>query len=375
MVIANQIESQLYQTLDENEVFATIVQIQRGLYNREVYGNPPAVTAYYEGGAQAPLTAYEGDVVSIWMGVWNTQTQQISGFGLGADEDGWMKVRGLAGNDIEKAGLASYSWHAEVSQTGGRVDATFDRSGTFNDTGRQGLRIETGAPAEYVPEVGLISGNGSASQSLQTIRFEGWLDNPWYQWSTEPGADLLSGLNFAIEVNYVDYADGLLTGKGRETSGSGRNDKLKGKGGVDLMEGKGGKDLLLGKGGSDRLEGGGGNDRLKGGAGADMLDGGPGRDKLWGGSGADWLIGGAGKDRLSGGGGADVFEFGRKDGKDVVLDWSGKDSLAISGGAATFEDLTLRVSGEDLAIAWAQTKVVLKDVGPEAFDDGDVVFL
>lgn len=60
----------------------------------------------------------------------------------------------------------------------------------------------------------MISGNGSTDETVQTIRIEGGLENPCYVWSTDAGGDLLSGIEFGVELTYVDDAAAPLVDGG-----------------------------------------------------------------------------------------------------------------------------------------------------------------
>lgn len=74
--------------------------------------------------------------------------------------------------------------------------------------------------------------------------------------------------------------------------------------------------------GADKLTGNAAANRLLGLSGDDDLRGGLGRDTLKGGAGDDRLDGGKGKDKLVGGSGQDVFVFGKKSGRDKIVDFT-----------------------------------------------------
>jgi Ca2+-binding RTX toxin-like protein len=128
-----------------------------------------------------------------------------------------------------------------------------------------------------------------------------------------------------------------------------------------------GNDCFDGRGGNDSISGDSGNDTLRGQAGNDTLDGGTGRDRLFGGDGRDLLIGGKGADRLVGGADADVFQFGRADGRDRIMDFDRDlDLIRITAGATNFESLTIEQDGSDAVVSFARTEIRL--VGIDAAD-------
>jgi Ca2+-binding RTX toxin-like protein len=114
---------------------------------------------------------------------------------------------------------------------------------------------------------------------------------------------------------------------------------------------------------------------LSGGRGRDELDGG-GEDRLSGGRGEDRLAGDAGDDLLFGGGGADVFEFGRRDGADVVEDYAdGSDLLDLREFRISGADEVLNGAsqqGSDVYIdLGSQTTILLRDVTLAQLDGAD----
>lgn len=123
-----------------------------------------------------------------------------------------------------------------------------------------------------------------------------------------------------------------------------------------------GKNLMLGGNGRDDLRGLAGNDTLKDRGGADELDG------------------GAGNDRLVGGRGADVFEFDRKDGRDVIGDFQhGVDRIELDdsdfgfGGVADVLDLATQ-RGDNVVFKLGQgTVVVVRNTTVDAFDAEDFI--
>ncbi|MEA5598498.1 hypothetical protein VB797_29610, partial [Rivularia sp. UHCC 0363] len=87
---------------------------------------------------------------------------------------------------------------------------------------------------------------------------------------------------------------------------------------------------------------------LYGGKGNDSLIGGSGNDVFKGGEGDDLIDGGAGNDGLYGEAGKDIFVIGT--GRDTIYDFENDvDKLSLSGGF-TFNDLDLKVSGNNTNI-------------------------
>ena len=123
---------------------------------------------------------------------------------------------------------------------------------------------------------------------------------------------------------------------------------------------------ITGNSAANRLQGLGGNDVLSGLAGSDTLEGGAGKDTL---------TGGKGNDRLIGGSGADIFVFNRGDGTDVITDFAnGVDKFQIGTGAESFGDVTVRDSGKNAVISFADVKITLLNVDHRLIDAGDFVF-
>jgi Ca2+-binding RTX toxin-like protein len=142
-----------------------------------------------------------------------------------------------------------------------------------------------------------------------------------------------------------------------ELEGTRFADLIRGRAGNDELDGNGGNDTIYGDAGNDEIDGDNGNDALLGGGGNDEIDGGAGSDRLWGGIGNDRLDGGAGNDRLWGGGGRDVFEFERRDGRDVVEDFqNGLDRI-------DFDDFNFRSAAQALSYADQAGDDVVFDFG------------
>ena len=111
-------------------------------------------------------------------------------------------------------------------------------------------------------------------------------------------------------------------------------------------------------------------------AGNDLILGLSGNDTLEGGSGGDTLTGGKGNDRLIGGSGADVFVFNRGDGADVITDFvNGLDVLQIANGAESFADVTVRDSGQNVIILFANVQVTLLNLDHRWIDVSDFAFV
>lgn len=172
-------------------------------------------------------------------------------------------------------------------------------------------------------------------------------------------ARLLAGL-------VIDEHRGLtsLAGLGY-AAGYGGNDTLSGiADAMNMLYGGDGDDVLTGRGERDQLFGQHGNDTLYGNGGDDVLSGGEGDDLIHGGTGNDLLTGGRGADSF-------VFADG---GEDVVTDYRREegDSLTLAGRLWT--DAELLAAGQmidsdgdgfvdDLALVWAQGRVVLMNYG------------
>lgn len=151
--------------------------------------------------------------------------------------------------------------------------------------------------------------------------------------------------------------------------------RLEGHHGRDTLRGGEGRDRLHGRGGDDALFGGGGGDRLQGEDGDDRLVGGAGEDRLIGGAGRDTLAGGSGDDTLIGGREADTFVFSRGGGRDTVRDFQdGADRIRIDSGAERFSDLSIRDSGPDVTIRFADAAIVLKNELFSGIDASDFLF-
>ena len=143
----------------------------------------------------------------------------------------------------------------------------------------------------------------------------------------------------------------------------------------DILVGSAYADGLVGYAGDDRMNGGSGDDLVAGGHGHDRLMGGGGDDYLRGQQGRDMLQGGRGDDRLVGGDGGDTFVFGRADGEDRILDFRNwADKIAIEGGARRFDQLDLSKVGDDVAVAFEDTVIVIADVALRSIGAEDFIF-
>ena len=99
----------------------------------------------------------------------------------------------------------------------------------------------------------------------------------------------------------------------------------------------------------DIINANGGNDTISAGNGNDILNGGSGNDTINANNGDDILIGGTGRDTLNGGSGDDSYTYNIGDGADHISDSSGYDNITFGEGIS-FEDLSFRMSGNDLKI-------------------------
>ena len=99
----------------------------------------------------------------------------------------------------------------------------------------------------------------------------------------------------------------------------------------------------------DIINANGGNDTISAGNGNDILNGGSGNDTINANNGDDILIGGTGRDTLNGGSGDDSYIYNIGDGADHISDSSGYDNITFGEGIS-FEDLSFRMSGNDLKI-------------------------
>lgn len=377
----------LHTMLDEGEYYATVIRVQRAGYNLDTYGavagaNSAGYLIQYENAPDVTTTVYEGDHLSAWIAIYNEDSGEIRGFGLGDDEAGHLRISGFDADDVDRGVRAAYNFWTDVENVGGVWTAEFADNFRNNGASRQGIQIETGAESRYTNDHGFIHGNGSTIETVQTISIDGLLENPWYDWSTGEDGDLLSGLTFGLDLTYVDYADALLVddadgdadgdgdedgdgglGEGETSGGSDDGtssgggdaaavefhygargaDRIAGDAGNDWIWGYGGRDVLKGFGGDDELRGGAGRDTLIGGGGDDLIAGDGGKDTLKGGRGNDVLEGGRGDDKLVGGGGDDLlYGAGRRDmliggrGDDLLDPGAGRDVLKGGAGADWF---------------------------------------
>ncbi|TNC74569.1 calcium-binding protein, partial [Rubellimicrobium roseum] len=178
------------------------------------------------------------------------------------------------------------------------------------------------------------------------------------------GQDILTAFTDANHYGYNEE-DGYVVGLARNSLDGGAGD--------DRLV----STIAAGSGGASELRGGEGCDTLTaiGGSG-NLLDGGSGHDVLVGSEGQDRLMGGAGHDSLTGGHEADVFVFGAKGGRDIVIDFkNGLDLFEIGSGADDLSDLTIRAKGEDTLIRFADASILLKDTGTALIDAADFVFV
>ncbi|MEP2785094.1 MAG: calcium-binding protein [Pseudoruegeria sp.] len=137
-----------------------------------------------------------------------------------------------------------------------------------------------------------------------------------------------------------------------------------------LVIGDNNDNVLITDKGKDIVSGGGGKDKIGTGGGKDELDGGKGNDVLDGGGGKDILDGGKGKDTLSGGAKADVFIFGKKGGKDTIVDFEDNlDTLqldeALWGGGLNKKKVLKKfaeVDGDDILLDFGKHELRLENM-------------
>lgn len=219
------------------------------------------------------------------------------------DDEQWMAVRGLDGNDtidIRGNGLVRIEY-----QSGGAVTADL-QAGTVMQDGFTDTIIGNAWELRASDSDDMLFGSGADESFIgrggnDTIDGRGGIDQVRYDRSGNDGnidANLGSGVVHKVwnGTVYTDTLSRIENLRGSNQSdiikGSGGANKLWGKGGNDLIDGRGGRDVLLGESGYDMLKGGGGNDILLGGDNDDLLNGGNGNDTLLGGDNDDKLVGG-----------------------------------------------------------------------------------
>jgi Ca2+-binding RTX toxin-like protein len=159
------------------------------------------------------------------------------------------------------------------------------------------------------------------------------------------GTDLVQASIHYILANHVENLT-LVSATALNGTGNLLNNVLTGNNAVNVLTGAGGNDTLYGLGGNDILYGSySGNDALYGGDGNDALNG------LYG---HDTLHGGAGNDTLDGSWGNDIYQFGRGEGQDRILEsdntTTGVDTLQLFAGVSR-EQVWWRKSGSDLEMS------------------------
>jgi Ca2+-binding RTX toxin-like protein len=120
----------------------------------------------------------------------------------------------------------------------------------------------------------------------------------------------------------------------------------------NLMRGTMDENVLTGGGGIDVLEGAQGWDTLSDTAGDanGLLNGGRGDDALAGSDARELFVGGEDWDTITTGAGADVILFNRYDGRDTVAASIGLDNVVSLGRGIEYDDIALRISGNDLIL-------------------------
>lgn len=155
----------------------------------------------------------------------------------------------------------------------------------------------------------------------------------------------LDGLGYAVGYGGDDTLTGIDNAMNMLFGGDGN----------DILRGRAARDHLFGQHGNDTLYGNGGNDVLSGGDGDDILHGGEGSDLLTGGRGADSFV-------FADGGEDVVTDYSREQGDTLVLgDRLWTDAELVAAGRLIDSDGD--GAADDLAVTWAQGRVVLMNYG------------
>lgn len=258
-------------------------------------------------------------------------------FNITVADNGWMQVRGGAGND--RIDISASNGALRIDYVGGTEGVVANlRTGRINNDGFGDSDRITGDGRAWEIRTTMHDDRVTGSGANESFILMGGND----QLNGAGGFDRVRYDRSGVDAVEVDLAAGTATGTwgGQAFShqlsnieavrGSREgNDTISGTNGSNRLEGQGGNDRLIGRGGNDTLIGDEGRDRLDGGGGRDQLFGGDGNDTLKGGKGNDTLEGGSGNDLLNGGGGSDVFVF-IPGGDDRVQGFRGVDRVDLS---------------------------------------------
>ena len=234
-------------------------------------------------------------------------TSQDDTFDITLNDDQWLTIAGLAGNDSYTIngdkGLVSLvfdgadqSVEVDMSKTSEQItDDGYGNTETITFAGSATiLEIGGGVYADTLTgsdkdEVFLFSGGGD------TIDGGGGTDRMHYDRAGAIGVEVTSvAVDWSkneTKVTYTyegaTYTDTLINIEEVYSSdnsviltGTDIDDEFYGEDGNDIVNGGGGNDTLNGGEGNDTLDGGDGNDTLNGGEGDDTLDGGDGNDAI-----------------------------------------------------------------------------------------------
>lgn len=274
---------------------------------------------------------------------------------------------GVLGNLPTHVGVV---W-TDVGRNGGGAPLSFPLPVTFEFTGPDGIRLDSGTT--HLVGDGLVTGqtdedrffgaintSGISSMTLRMPGLNNWeLDH--VQYGFQSNISTCNGLPITVDLN-----SGQTPGPGDDVvMGTQGNDDIRGRAGNDTICGMGGDDFIHGNSGDDWIDGGAGVDNLRGGQGNDIIYAGSGAtvghpSRIFGGTGDDMLFGGVDADDLRGGRGADTLEgagsddelrgnqdddilFGRQD-NDTLLGGDGHDELngnagndVLNGGAGALD--------------------------------------
>lgn len=311
-------------------------------------------------------------------------------FNVSARDDGWVALRGNAGNDTFNlsgdvrldyidAGTAAVTVRLDQGLTtndgyggqdsingavwelrtgmgddmvvGSDNDERFILRGG-NDTLNAGggidlLRYDNAGAEQVIIDLGAGAASGRWSGQAFNHSFSGVEQ----VYGSRNGNDHITGNDAANVIDAFAGDDTLIGGNGDDKldggfgadslMGGGDNDSLRGDTGADTLKGEEGNDTLRGDSSTDMLMGGAGDDSLTGGTGDDTLHGGSGDDRLFGNTARDTLYGNEGNDYISAGDGVDWVDGGS--GNDTIHGRSGWDSLYGGDG----DDSLYGSSGDD----------------------------
>lgn len=330
--------SYLYDYLNEGESWTFAAQVFRSQYNAATYGDPYGTDFIHLSDKGASVTVYEGDLVKIYFGAFNTD-DFIERAHAGMFTDATLEVSGLYSSDVNEFNYGGTS--DNLTHSGDIVELSLE-NGYF--VSYMSIIIQTGGEEELMTNA--ASGNSfwvynnDEEDGVQELDISTIFYNPEYDFVTDSHI-FIEG---STSITYIDTADVTEENlpwnasvfeygtSGRDLmKGSEEDDAFAGKGGRDVIKGFAGEDDLIGGNGADTLYGGKGQDRLQGGNGDDALNGGKGDDQLFGGKDDDTLQGGGGNDDLYGNKGVDLL-LGQG-GNDELYGGNGRDELIGGGGA------------------------------------------